>query len=117
VSASAGLSMDEIRAALREELRAAASKPAKEFYSLREVGRIFGVDPAVKVKSWVQDGRLRTVEIDGRVCVPRAEIDRIGREGIPKAGARVRKGGGRRAAAKAKTIGEQLHELENFKLR
>ena len=34
--------------------------------------------------AWVAEGRVRTVEVDGKERIPRSEVERIQKEGVPE---------------------------------
>jgi predicted site-specific integrase-resolvase len=51
---------------------------------------VFGVDKQT-VARWIREGRLREVDLDGRMRVPMSEVERIEREGLPPAAARPRR--------------------------
>lgn len=57
------------------------------FHSRRQAAKLLGIRRA-SVSAAVEDGRIRTVDVDGRERIPQSEIDRIMVEGLPKAGER-----------------------------
>jgi excisionase family DNA binding protein len=46
------------------------------------------------VLAWVAEGRIRTVDMDGRERVPRTELDRLQRDGLPEKPVRKRAANG-----------------------
>lgn len=69
---------------------------------LREAVRLLGVDRPV-LYAWIDDGRIRVVEVNGRRRIPRSEIDRIARDGLGTAAARNRAKGRRSTKPRSKT--------------
>lgn len=57
------------------------------FHSRRQAAKLLGIRRA-SVSAAVEDGRIRTVDVDGRERIPQSEIDRIMVDGLPKAGER-----------------------------
>lgn len=72
------LTIDELRAELRAAL--------PELLSIRQAARALGVSAGRTLAPLVASGAVRTVRIgNGRPRIPRAEIERIAREGIEPA--------------------------------
>jgi hypothetical protein len=90
---------EEIRELLREQNKllrrlVATSRAANRAMlttaaAARALGRRHG-----DVLAWVAEGRLRTVDVDGAERVPRSEIERLQREGLPEKQTRKRAASG-----------------------
>lgn len=82
---------ETVRRVLREE-RAPASTRA--VVSKREAARMLGIDRGKTLAAMIAAGQIRTVEIRGRVCIPRAEVERVAAEGaaVPAVETRRRPG-------------------------
>jgi excisionase family DNA binding protein len=79
---------DIVSALGRIERRQAA--PERRLLSRNEVSKLLGVDKA-KVSRWVREGRLTEVDLDGVKRIPRSEVARIEREGLPPVARRPRR--------------------------
>lgn len=61
-------------------------KGRAELLSKKEAARRLGVDRTTTLEKFIASGRLKTVEINGRVRIPRTEVERILSEGVPTTG-------------------------------
>jgi len=60
-------------------------KASSGLLSKKEAARLLGVDRATTLEDWLSTGRIKAVDLDGRVRIPRAEVERIINEGLPGA--------------------------------
>ena len=77
-------------------------------FTRRQVAIRLGVRRA-DVSTWVKDGRLRTVEIDGRERIPFSEIERVLRDGIPRKDEPVKRN---RASEATKSPGTGIRRIK-----
>jgi excisionase family DNA binding protein len=82
------LTDDDLEPLRREiaEIRALVSGrgPARrEVVSKREAARMLGIDRGATLSALIADGHLRAVEIRGRACIPRADVERVIATGAP----------------------------------
>lgn len=60
------------------------------------------------VVTWVRDGRLHAIDLDGRRRVSALELERVQREGIPPIEQRARP---RRCAKIPKNVGDEIRRI------
>jgi excisionase family DNA binding protein len=60
-------------------------KSGSGLLSKKAAARLLGVDRATTLEDWLSTGRIKAVNLDGRVRIPRAEVERVINEGIPDA--------------------------------
>ncbi len=58
-------------------------KTSSGLLSKKEAARLLGVDRATTLEDWLSAGRIKAVDLDGRVRIPRAEVERVINEGFP----------------------------------
>lgn len=92
---------DTVRRVVREELAGHHGDSRRELISKRTAARMLGIDRGTTLAGLISDGHLRTVELRGRVCIPRADVDRLVASGAAarEAPARRRPGGASGAVA------------------
>ncbi|MDY7225778.1 helix-turn-helix domain-containing protein [Hyalangium rubrum] len=76
-------------------------KAGAELLSKKAAAHLLGVDRATTLEKFIATGQIKTVEIDGRVRIPREEVERVINEGLPTAGPQRSK---TRRASKASTF-------------
>jgi hypothetical protein len=72
-----------VRRVVREELGARSQGERREVLSMRAASRILGIDRGSTLPDLIAEGRIGTVEIRGRICVRRADVERILATGAP----------------------------------
>lgn len=74
--------LEELRARLPS---ASGARPLPELLSIRQVARALGLSPWRTVAPLVRAGAIRSVTIgdSSRRRIPRSEVERIAREGVP----------------------------------
>lgn len=60
-------------------------KAGSGLLSKKAAARLLGVDRATTLEEWISTGRIKVVDLDGRVRIPRVEVERVISEGIPNA--------------------------------
>jgi excisionase family DNA binding protein len=60
-------------------------KGSSGLLSKKEAARLLGVDRATTLEDWLSTGRIKVVDLDGRIRIPRAEVERVINEGLPDA--------------------------------
>lgn len=55
-----------------------------ELLSKKSAARLLGVDRATTLEEWIATGRIKVVDLAGRVRIPRAEVERVINEGLPE---------------------------------
>jgi excisionase family DNA binding protein len=60
-------------------------RKAAGLLSKREAARLLGVDRATTLEDWLSTGRIKAVDLAGRVRIPRAEVERVINEGVSNA--------------------------------
>lgn len=105
------LTVDDLRSLVREAVETAlAGRPSgvrREVVSKRTAATMLGVDRGRTLAALIADGQLRTVEIRGRVCIPREDVERVVAGGAPTptpAGKRRPGSAGGAAALRALTL-------------
>lgn len=56
------------------------AQPEPRFYKVSDIARIFDVTPQAVYK-WINEGKVKAVEVGGRKRISALELDRLSREG------------------------------------
>lgn len=59
-------------------------KASSGLLSKKAAASLLGVDRATTLEEWISTGRIKVVDLDGRVRIPRAEVERVINEGLPE---------------------------------
>ena len=73
--------MNEIAQLIRDTIREELRKPPPQLLSKRAAARLLGVSRGRTLDVLIKEGRVRTVQVNGRLRIPMAEITRIQDEG------------------------------------
>jgi excisionase family DNA binding protein len=72
--------------AIRALLENVVKAGLRDLLTRRDAAKRLGVARA-DLDAWIAEGRVKAVDIKGRVRVSRTELERIQREGVPRAAA------------------------------
>jgi excisionase family DNA binding protein len=91
-------------------------KASSGLLSKKAAARLLGVDRATTLEAWIATGRIKAVDLAGRVRIPRTEVERVINEGLPESTGpqrpKTRRSSKGATSMPAESPGEEIRKLK-----